>query len=167
MMTSDLHQRLATYPAYSWRRDPAVPPFPDDKPIAIFDAVCVLCSRSMRTIARFDNGRHRFIAAQSPTGRALFRHFGLDPDDFETVLLLEGGKAYAKMTAVTGIARGMGGAFRAMNGLRLLPVGAQNWVYDRIAKSRYRIFGRSATCLVPDPLWRDRVIDSTSNEVQP
>ena len=31
-------------PPYSYRHDPAVPPFADDKPIIIFDGYCSLCS---------------------------------------------------------------------------------------------------------------------------
>lgn len=37
---------------YSYRGDPAVPPFPDDRPIIIFDGKCVLCSRFAQFIMR-------------------------------------------------------------------------------------------------------------------
>ncbi len=113
----------------------------------------------MRTIARNDDGTHRFIAAQSPTGRALFIHFGLDPDTFETVLLLDDGKAYAKLDAILGIARPMRGVWRAASVLRFLPRSLADRLYDGIAKNRYRLFGRYDTCIVPDAAWRSRVIE--------
>ena len=33
--------------------------------------------------------------------------------------------------------------------LLLLPRGARDWAYDRIARNRYRLFGRNESCLVP------------------
>ena len=43
-------------------------------------------------------------------GHALFRHYGLDPETFETVLLLADGRAFGKLEAVREIARVVGGA---------------------------------------------------------
>jgi predicted DCC family thiol-disulfide oxidoreductase YuxK len=31
----------------------------------------------------------------------------------------------------------------------LLPRRARDWAYDLIARNRYRLFGRNASCLVP------------------
>ena len=31
---------------YSYRDDPAVPAFPDDKPVIVFDGYCAMCSGS-------------------------------------------------------------------------------------------------------------------------
>jgi predicted DCC family thiol-disulfide oxidoreductase YuxK len=66
--------------AYSYRSDPSVPSFPDEKPIIIFDGKCVMCSAFARFVIRHD-GRRRFrlLAAQTPIGAALYAHFGLDP----------------------------------------------------------------------------------------
>ena len=38
--------------AYSYRSDPTVPAFPDDRPIIIFDGKCVFCSVFARFILR-------------------------------------------------------------------------------------------------------------------
>jgi predicted DCC family thiol-disulfide oxidoreductase YuxK len=32
-----------------------------------------------------------------------------------------------------------------------LPRPLRDWLYDRIARNRYRLFGRRDTCLVPSP----------------
>ena len=58
--------------AYSYRADPAVPDFPDDRPIIVFDGYCALCSGWARFVLRHDRReRYRLLAAQSPLGRAL------------------------------------------------------------------------------------------------
>ena len=65
--------------AYSYRTDPFVPAFADDRPVVISDGECVLCSRSARFILKTDRHRRlRLLAAQSPLGAALYRHFRLD-----------------------------------------------------------------------------------------
>ena len=52
--------------AYSYRADKAVPAFPDDRPLIVFDGVCGLCSGFVRFVLRHDKrGQYRFLAAQS------------------------------------------------------------------------------------------------------
>jgi predicted DCC family thiol-disulfide oxidoreductase YuxK len=152
--------RLAAFAAYSYRRDPSVPAFPDDRPLILYDGVCILCSNTMRMIAARDQRqRHRYASAQSPLGQALFRHYLLDPATFETVLLIEDGRAWGKLDMARRVAADIGGLFRLVALFALLPGAAQDWCYDRVAKNRYRLFGRSAVCMPPDPSWRARVID--------
>ena len=94
-------QRLAGKAPYSYRSDPSVPPFPDDSALLVFDGVCVLCSATARFILKRDRAqRFRFATAQSPLGQALFRHYGLDAQTFETNLVLFEGRAYGKLDTV-------------------------------------------------------------------
>jgi hypothetical protein len=51
-MTAITEKPFRTNAPFSYRSDPAVPSFPDDRPIIIFYGHCVLCSR----FARFLNG---------------------------------------------------------------------------------------------------------------
>ena len=48
--------------------------------------------------------------AQSPLGQALFRHYGLDTETFETNLVLVDGRAYAKLDSVAVAGARLGGA---------------------------------------------------------
>ena len=67
---------------YSYRGDPAVPAFPDDRPIIIFDGYCALCSGWARFVLRHDpRGVYRLLPAQSPLGHALYVHYGLNPQE--------------------------------------------------------------------------------------
>ena len=152
--------RLAAEPAYSYRADAAVPLFDDRHALIIYDGVCVLCSRSMRAIARRDTAGHfRFASTQSSLGQALFVHYGLDPVAFETVLLLSEGRAFGKLEVPFEVARVLGGPWRLFQLFRPLPRALQDRAYDLIAKNRYRLFGRSEACLLPDASWRTRVIE--------
>jgi predicted DCC family thiol-disulfide oxidoreductase YuxK len=81
-----------TQRAYSYRDDPAVPSFEDDRPVVLFDGDCALCSHSARTLLKH-GPRFRLLPIQSPLGRALLAHFGVDADDPATMLVIENGRA--------------------------------------------------------------------------
>jgi predicted DCC family thiol-disulfide oxidoreductase YuxK len=85
---------------YSYRGDPAVPAFTDDHLIFFFDGVCVPCNGFADFIIRHDRaGTFRLAAAQSPVGQAMYRHYGLDPIEFTSNLLLAEGLPLFKSEA--------------------------------------------------------------------
>ena len=148
------------FPDYSYRADPDVPAFPDDKAVIVFDGVCVLCSAFARFVATRDTDRQfRFIAAQSPLGLSLYRHFGLDPVNYETNLLIANGRVSVKMAAVVGIVTALGGGWRLIGVFSWLPARLSDRMYEAIARNRYRLFGRQEQCIRPDASWSDRVIE--------
>lgn len=143
---------------HSYRADPAVPEFDDDRALVVMDGECALCSRGARMIAARDSGdEFRITTAQAPLGRALLRHYGMNPDDPESWLYLTGGQAYHSMDAIMRVGRRLGGPLRLWSLLAPLPRGVQNWTYRRIARNRYR-FGRAEMCALPDPALRARLI---------
>jgi hypothetical protein len=69
-------------------------------PIVLYDGVCGLCDRSVQLILRNDRrGRFRFAALQSNAGRALLERFGLSPEALDSVVLVQGGRAWRKSQA--------------------------------------------------------------------
>jgi predicted DCC family thiol-disulfide oxidoreductase YuxK len=147
-------------PAFSYRTDVQVPAFDDTRPVIVFDGVCVLCHSFARFVARHDREqRFRFASAQSALGQGLFRHYGLNATDFETNLLVADGRATGKLSAFSLIMRQLGLPWSVLgHAVRLVPPAIGDPAYDVIARNRYRLFGRYATCAVPDASWRARVI---------
>ncbi|MFO1169661.1 MAG: DCC1-like thiol-disulfide oxidoreductase family protein [Hyphomicrobiaceae bacterium] len=159
MANERLQDRLSRFPEYSYRADPALARLPDDKPIIVFDGVCVLCTGFARFVVRRDpSARFRLAAAQSEFGQALFRHYGLDPNDFETNLLVEDGRTYGKLDALRRILPRLAMPWPLVAPLARPPGRLGDWCYDRIARNRYRLFGQTQTCLVPPPDWGERLI---------
>jgi predicted DCC family thiol-disulfide oxidoreductase YuxK len=159
-VSAGIRRRLAEAAPYSYRVDPAVPPFPDDKALVVFDGVCVLCSGFARFILKRDRAfAFRLTTAQSPLGQALYRHYGLDTSEFETNLVIADGRAYAKLDSVAAVGERLGGPWRALALLRLLPRWFADWLYDRVALNRYGLFGRTESCMIPPPAWRERFIE--------
>ncbi len=145
--------------AYSYRTDAAVPAFADDKPLIIFDGECVFCSAWVQFILRHDKAaRYRFLAAQSPLGEALYRHYGLNERNYETNILIEDGRAHFRSRGTIRMVSGLGLPWSLANGLRLLPQGLADRFYGFIARNRLRIAGRRATCFVPDAEQKGRFL---------
>nr|WP_258596866.1 DCC1-like thiol-disulfide oxidoreductase family protein [Mesorhizobium sp. AR07] len=126
----------------------------------VFDGVCVLCSSFVRMVVRLDRqSRFRFATAQSPFGEALFKKHGLRTDSYETNLVLVGGLAFTQLDSLVAVMAELGWPWRAAKLLLLLPRPLRNWLYDRIAKNRYALFGRKDSCDIPSAELRERFLD--------
>jgi predicted DCC family thiol-disulfide oxidoreductase YuxK len=144
---------------YSYRDDPAVPRFADDRPVIVFDGECVLCSGSAQFVMRHDKPkRYRLLAAQTPLGRALYAHFGLESQDYETMILITDGVALVKSEAVIQIAEGLGFPWSLAAVARILPRSWRDYLYGVLARHRLRILGRRETCFMPSPADADRFL---------
>src|SRR5262245_28473117 len=145
---------------YSYRNDPVVPEFPDDRPIVIFDGYCALCTGWARFILRHDHrATYRLLSAQSDLGHALYLHYGLDPHDYETNILIADGVAWFKSEGSIRMAEGLRWPWSLAAGLRILPRPVRDRLYEFLARNRLRIFGPRATCVAPDASQKGRFLD--------
>jgi len=144
---------------YSYRDDPNVPAFPDDKPIIVFDGHCALCSGFADFILRVDRKQAlRLLPAQSPLGEALYAHYGLKPEDYETNLLLEAGQVRVRSDGTLAMFSYLGWPWKIMGVGRLLPRPLRDALYGIIARNRLRWFGRREVCRRPTPEDADRML---------
>lgn len=134
-------------------------PAPDEVDgLILFDGVCIFCSRWVRfVIARDPERRFRFVAIQSAAGRELAARYGIDPEAPQTNAVVWGGRIFFKSDAALTVLGRLRGA-RALARLKAVPRVLRDPVYDLIARNRYAIFGRTATCMVPTPGDRARFI---------
>jgi predicted DCC family thiol-disulfide oxidoreductase YuxK len=127
--------------------------------IIVFDGVCHLCSRSTRFILDHESKPVlRFASILSAAGSRLMRELGLDPQDAKTFVLLSADRAHFKSDAAIRVAGYLRWPWRILGVVRVVPRPIRNWVYDRIARNRYRWFGRSDSCMMPTPELRSRFI---------
>jgi predicted DCC family thiol-disulfide oxidoreductase YuxK len=144
---------------FSFRNDPAVPAFPDDRPVIIFDGKCVFCSGFARFILWADRKRRfRLLAAQTGLGAALYRHYGLDPMNYSTNILLADGRAWFKSAASLRIFQLLGLPWALLSAGWLLPRVLRDGLYDVVARNRLRWFGVRETCYAPDATQADRFL---------
>ncbi len=138
-------------PASRTRPTPA-PLLKPGETVVLFDGECKLCNGWVRFIMRHDRQRRvRLAAVQSPEGQALLAWAGLPLDQFDTLAVIRDRQYWVRSDAVFEIIAQLPGAWRPLLLLRGIPRGLRDWIYDKIARNRYRLFGRYDTCLLPDP----------------
>jgi predicted DCC family thiol-disulfide oxidoreductase YuxK len=145
---------------YSYRTDPDVPAFDDGNPIVVMDGQCALCSVGARLIARFDKtAEFRICRAETPLGQTLLRHYGLSSTAPESWLYIVDGRAFTSLDAMIRVGRRVGGPGWLLQPLRLIPQRLQDRLYEKLARNRYRLFGRTDMCSIPDPALRARLME--------
>lgn len=143
----------------SFRKDPVIPQFDHSRILLVMDGECALCSAAARRIARWD--RHdavRIATSASPLGQSLLGHYELSPDDPASWLMIEDGRAYASLDAMIRLGARLRPWMRVFSAFGLLPFSVQDWIYARIARNRYRVFGHADLCAMPDDALRQRLV---------
>jgi predicted DCC family thiol-disulfide oxidoreductase YuxK len=126
---------------------------PENKKLILFDGVCNLCDASVQYIIKFDkNDVFRYTALQSEVGQEIINKFNIDTAKTDSILLYskENGISY-KSTAALKIASQLGFPRNVMAIFLIVPTFIRNWVYDYIAKNRYKWYGKKDECMIPTP----------------
>ncbi|MDX3978893.1 thiol-disulfide oxidoreductase DCC family protein [Shinella sp.] len=128
-------------------------------PIIVFDAECILCSANAQFVLRHDRARRfRLASMQNAVGAGLYRRFGIDPSDPDSMIVVDGDRLLKDSDAVLAIYAGLGWPWKAFAALRFIPRFLRDPAYRWLARNRYRIFGRRDACWVPSPDDADRVL---------
>ena len=140
-----------------------------EHPVILYDGVCGLCNRFVRTILRHDpGGVFRFAPLQGEFARTvLARHANeREPSLSETMSVgLPAGapdqaeRLLSHSDAAVYILGHIRGPLRAALVLRWLPRRLRDRIYALIARNRYRWFGKYDACPLPQPQWRERFLD--------
>jgi predicted DCC family thiol-disulfide oxidoreductase YuxK len=69
-------------------------------------------------------------------------------------------KVLVRSDAVLHLCRELGGIWTMLTWLRLIPRSIRDWVYNLVARNRYRVFGKYDTCMLPEPRHRAKFLDA-------
>ncbi|MDI5898654.1 DCC1-like thiol-disulfide oxidoreductase family protein [Flavobacterium sp. LB2P84] len=124
---------------------------PKNKKIILFDGVCNLCDSAVQRIIKHDTKDvFRFVALQSDLGQKIIKHLGIDTQKTDSIILYQPGFAYYyKSEAALEIAKNLSGLFYFAAIFSIFPIAFNNYIYDYIAKNRYKWYGKKETCLIP------------------
>jgi predicted DCC family thiol-disulfide oxidoreductase YuxK len=132
---------------------------PPQRPIILFDAMCVLCSANAQFVLNNDRHGHFLLASmQGEIGCALYRKFGIGPTAPDTLVVVTGDTALRDSNAVLSIYHGLGWPWRILSALRIIPRFLRDPAYRFIARNRYRIFGKRDACWLPSAEQARRVL---------
>lgn len=128
--------------------------------IVLFDGVCHLCHSTVQFILLRDRQAYfQFAALQSETGQRLLREQGLEGKGLDSVVLIENGKAHTHSGAALRIVRRLPGAWKLLYGFIIIPPFIRNFVYNWIARNRYRWFGKEESCMMMQKEWKERFLE--------
>ncbi len=100
----------------------------------------------------------RFAALQSDVGIELQKRLNIDHENIESFILIDGDRYYKKSTAALRVAGMLGFPYILLYPLLLVPPFIRNFVYDIIARYRYKWFGKRSTCRVPTQHERNKFL---------
>ncbi|CAL2061503.1 thiol-disulfide oxidoreductase DCC family protein [Tenacibaculum sp. 190524A05c] len=135
--------------------------FPKNKKIILFDGVCNLCNQTVLRVIKLDKkDKFRFTSLQSETGKAIINHLGIDTSKVDSIILYEPNQAYyIKSSAALKIIGNFGGIWEVSKFLLFFPPLIRDFVYDIIAKNRYKWFGKKDQCMIPTPDLLSKFLD--------
>ena len=127
--------------------------------VVLFDGVCNLCNGTIRFIIERDpQARFQFATLQSPAAAALIGAHIDRASLPDSVVLVDAGRVHVRSTAALRIARQLRFPWPLAWIFIVVPRPIRDWVYDVIARHRYRWFGRRDECMVPTPELRNRFL---------
>ena len=131
-----------------------------ESPLLLYDGVCALCNGAVAFVLKRDkSGAVRFAPLQGETAAKLLESrpelAGID----SMIWIDPSGRAFTRSAAAFAIARHAGGGWAVLAALgRIIPAVLRDALYDGVARTRYRIFGRYDDCPVPRPEHRSRFL---------
>ncbi|MCB0398072.1 MAG: DUF393 domain-containing protein [Winogradskyella sp.] len=127
---------------------------PKDKQLILFDGVCNLCNSSVLYVIKRDK-KNKFLFAplQSDIGASITTKFKIDTNKVDSILLYNPNsqKVYSKSTAALQVAKQLHFPTKLMAIFFIVPAFIRNWVYDFVAKNRYKWYGKKDACMIPTP----------------
>lgn len=82
-------------------------------------------------------------------GKELTNRFDINTSNPDTFILIVGDKFYTKSTAALMVSKELNSILKTLFPFIVLPAFFRDFVYDIIAKNRYKLFGRKDSCRIP------------------
>jgi predicted DCC family thiol-disulfide oxidoreductase YuxK len=127
---------------------------PKDKQLILFDGICNLCNSSVLYVIKRDK-RNTFLFAplQSSVGQTIIQRFNIDSSKTDSILLYnpKNDSLKYKSSAALLVAKQLNFPSNLMSIFFVVPTFIRNWVYDFIARNRYKWYGKKESCMIPTP----------------
>ena len=133
--------------------------------LVLYDGVCGLCSRLLQFLLKHDRRAvFSFASLQSATGKAMVARSGGNPEDLTSFYVFADfrtpdARVFTRSGAALFVAGELGWPWKVMRVAGVLPTALLDRLYDVVARTRYRIFGRRDLCLIPPAEFRSRFVE--------
>ena len=120
------------------------------KSIILFDGVCNLCNSSVNFIIKHDKKKKFiFTSLQSDAAKEILLQFPSKKLSLDSIVLIENGIIYKKSTAALKILKHLNSGYKLLYFFIIIPDFIRDFVYNQVAKNRYKWFGISKNCMIP------------------
>lgn len=131
-----------------------------DGPVVLIDGECLFCNRAARFVIRRDrSGTFRFAALGSPAAERLLAARGLPPPPPGTFVLVDRHEAFYRSDAALRVLGLLPAPWKYGAVLRVIPRAFRDLAYSFVARVRYHLFGRIASCSLLAPEERRRFLE--------
>lgn len=118
--------------------------------VVLFDGTCKLCNGWAKFIIQHDRpGRILLATVQSSQGQALLKWAGLPTDQFNTVVLITDDRFFVRSDAMFEILARLPPPWPWLRVAKCVPRKVRDWMYDKVALNRYRLFGKYDSSRTP------------------
>lgn len=134
---------------------------PEHKKLILFDGVCNLCNNSVLFVIKRDKKNlFMFAPLQSKIGKQIIEEFNIDTNKMDSIMLYNPEMGiYYKSTAALKIASKLGFPLNLLAVSLIVPNFIRNWVYDFIARNRYKWYGKKDACMIPTPELKSKFLE--------
>jgi len=118
-----------------------------NSPLILYDGVCNLCNHSVRFVVKNDKKSvFKITSLQSELGQQVMAKNQLNDTSYSSFILVENGKLFFKSTAALHVIKKLNGPVKLLYIFIIIPPFIRNFVYDIVAKNRYKWFGKTNVC---------------------
>jgi predicted DCC family thiol-disulfide oxidoreductase YuxK len=126
--------------------------------VVFFDGVCNLCNSWVQWLIKRD--KKNVLYYSSLQSSYATQHI-TDPEILSTdsIVFFVNSTFYTKSSAVFQICKQLAWPYRLVLIFYIVPGFIRDYVYDTVAKNRYKWFGKRATCMVPDASLKSKFLE--------
>ncbi|MBK6384923.1 MAG: thiol-disulfide oxidoreductase DCC family protein [Chitinophagaceae bacterium] len=128
--------------------------------VILFDGVCNFCSFWVNFAIKRDRKKKlKFAPLQGEAANNLLPQHNINPASLSSVVFIDKEKAYTQSSAAIRICKHLDGGWKLLYGLIIIPKFIRDFIYNIIARNRYKWFGKKESCMVPTQELRERFLD--------
>lgn len=128
--------------------------------IIFFDGICVLCNATVKWIIKHDKKNvFKFASLQSDFAKKTLQKYKPLQVIPDSIVLLENNTLYVKSDATFQIAKNLSGVYSYVYIFKFLPKSFRDFIYDFIAKNRYKWFGKKELCTLSNNITHNKLIE--------
>ena len=118
----------------------------------LFDGVCNLCNSWVQFVIKHNSKQTvKMAALQSPEGEKIIAEHEIPEGYLDSLVLVRNGKVYTHSSAALELCKELDGAWKLFWVFWFIPKFIRDWIYQWIAKNRYRWYGKMEACMIPKP----------------